>query len=187
MLIQDAGCRLDLFVFWGRLGSWSPTSPLGPRICREDSERLMHFEKIPVKHIDYIIVFFPDLEKALPVNFDNWLQSHQSKYGIVSHFHYDFSNFQEPPKLFDSEIIKQIIIHPFNTCDQHLSTSRLTCYLVTSTYNLVMTPKVPWVSVTVHRNSRPNLRFKIHNFIFHGESWEVQSFFNETMAFLSFL
>lgn len=109
--------------------------------------------------IDYIIVFFPDLEKALPVNFDNWLQSHQSKYGIVSHFHYDFSNFQEPPKLFDSEIIKQIIIHPFNTRDQHLSTSRLTCYLVTSTYNLVMTPKGPWVSVTVHRNSRPNLRF----------------------------
>jgi len=36
----------------------------------------MHFEKIQnawVKHIfiDYIIVFFPDLEKALPVNIDN--------------------------------------------------------------------------------------------------------------------
>ena len=66
VLIRDAGCRLDLFVFWGRLGSWSPTSPLGPRLLHGKSAGkirrgrcILNLFKMHGWNIciDYIIVF----------------------------------------------------------------------------------------------------------------------------------
>lgn len=97
--VQDAGCHLDLFVFWGRLGSWSPTSPLRRKKTqclqgrfgeRCNLKRFWHGWNMinMVKRMCHFFVVFPDLEKALPMNTDDWLQS----YCIISHLHFNFSN-----------------------------------------------------------------------------------------------
>lgn len=110
---------------------------------------LKRFKMHGVKHIfiDCIIVFFPDLEKALPVNIDNWLQSHQSKYESSLTFIANFSNFQEHETIW----LRNHQTH--HTPVQHPWPTRI---------NISTHPQRSLSFRSVHRNSRPNLRFTIH-------------------------